>query len=91
MLVEAGLTPYQALATATRVPGEFFAKYGHTLDRVGTIAVGNRADLIVVRSNPLEDVRHLRNPTGVMVRGHWISRVELDERMSALAGANARQ
>jgi len=91
LLVDAGLTPYQALATATRVPGEFFAKFGHASDRVGTIAVGNRADLIVVRSNPLEDVRRLRNPTGVMLRGHWISRVELDERMSALAGANARQ
>jgi len=90
LLVEAGLTPYQALAAATRVPGEFFAKYGHTSDRVGTIAVGNRADLIVVRSNPLEDVRRLRNPSGVMVRGHWFSRVELDERMSALAGANDR-
>ncbi len=91
LLVDAGLTPYQALATATRIPGEFFAKYGRTPDRFGTIAVGNRADLIVVRTNPLEDVRRLRNPTGVMLRGHWFSRVELDEKMNALAGANGRQ
>lgn len=91
LLVDAGLTPFQALSSATRLPGEFVARYGHRPDRVGTIAVGNRADLIVVRSNPLDDVRRLRAPAGVMVRGHWFSRVELDEMMSALAGANERQ
>jgi imidazolonepropionase-like amidohydrolase len=91
LLVDAGLTPYKALATATRTPGEFFSKFVRGVDRTGTIAVGNRADLVVVRTNPLEDLRRLRRPSGVMFRGHWLSRVELDERMNALAEANERQ
>jgi hypothetical protein len=91
LLVDAGLTPYKALATATRTPGEFFSKFVRGSDRTGTIAVGNRADLVVVRTNPLEDLRRLRRPSGVMVRGHWLSRVDLDERMNALAGAIERQ
>jgi len=84
LLVDAGLTPYQALATATRTPGEFFRKFARGSDRTGTIAIGNRADLIVLRTNPLEDLRRLRNPSGVMARGHWLSRVELDERLAPL-------
>ncbi|MGH7712813.1 MAG: amidohydrolase family protein, partial [Gemmatimonadaceae bacterium] len=91
LLLDAGLTPYQALATATRTPGEFLAKFARGSDHTGTIAVGNRADLIVLRTNPLEDLRRLRNPSGVMARGHWLSRVELDERLNALARANSRQ
>lgn len=91
LLVDAGLTPYQALTTATRAPGEFLARHGHASERFGTIAVGNRADLVVVRRNPLDDVRYLRNPDGVMARGHWFSRVELNESLNWLAGFNKRQ
>ncbi|HEV8365555.1 MAG TPA: hypothetical protein VGQ52_18695 [Gemmatimonadaceae bacterium] len=91
LLVDACLTPYQALATATRTPGEFFSKFVRGSDRTGIIATGHRADLVVVRTNPLEDVRRLRKPSGVMFRGHWLSPVELDERLNALAGANERQ
>ena len=91
LLVEAGLTPYQALTTATRTPGEFLAKYARGSDRRGTLAVGNRADLVVLGMNPLQDLQRLRDPSGVMARGHWLSRGELDESLSALAGANARR
>ncbi len=91
LLVDAGLTPYQALAAATRIPGEFLAQHAHASDRFGTIAIGHRADLIVVRRSPLDDVRHLRNPDGVMARGHWLSRVQLDEMLNGLAGSNQRQ
>lgn len=91
LLVDAGLTPFQAIATATRTPGEFLAKHGRAAERFGTIAVGNRADLVVLRQNPLDDVRHLRNPQGVMARGHWFSRVTLDESLNWLAGFNKRQ
>jgi Amidohydrolase family len=85
LLVEAGLTPYQALSAATRTPGEFINKFVRGSDRIGTIAVGNRADLVVLRTNPLEDLRRLRNPSGVMARGHWLSRVELDQSLNLLA------
>ena len=42
-------------------------------DRFGVIASGARADLIIVVGNPLEDVRVLRNPTKVLVRGREVT------------------
>lgn len=84
LLVEAGLTPYQALASATRIPGEFFARYARVSERMGVIEVGNRADLVVLRTNPLEDLQRLRDPSAVMVRGQWLSRTDLDQRLNAL-------
>jgi hypothetical protein len=87
LLVDAGLTPYQALATATRIPGEFFARFARGRERTGTIAVGNRADFVVFRTNPLEDLQRLRKPSGVMVRGHWLSRVDLDKTLTALVSS----
>ena len=35
------------------------------------IALGNRADLILTDTNPLEDLSTLRKPVGVMASGHW--------------------
>jgi hypothetical protein len=90
LLVDAGLTRYQALSTATRIPGEFLNRYVRGSDRMGTVSVGARADLIVLRNNPLDHLRNLRAPAGVMTRGHWHSRVQLNERLNALAAANIR-
>jgi imidazolonepropionase-like amidohydrolase len=66
-LVRAGLTPFDAIATATRDAGEFMGG-----DRFGVIAPGARADLIIVGSNPLEDVGRLADPKAVAVRGRWV-------------------
>jgi hypothetical protein len=88
LLVAIGLTPYQALATATRVPGDFLAAHAHARDRVGTLAVGNRADLLVLRRNPLDDIRNLQQSAGVMLRGRWFSRAELDRTLNDLAARN---
>lgn len=79
-LVEAGLTPYAALLTGTRN----VAAYWGTLDSTGTIAVGKRADLVLLAGNPLEDVRHTARPAGVMLGGRWLSRAELDQILALL-------
>jgi imidazolonepropionase-like amidohydrolase len=79
-LVRAGLTPYQALATGTRNMAQYFG----TLDSAGTVAVGKRADLVLLNGNPLEDVRNTQQPAGVMVGGRWLPREELDRRMTLL-------
>jgi tetratricopeptide (TPR) repeat protein len=63
-----GFTPYAALKTATVDPARLLRKE----NEFGTIAAGKRADLILTRDNPLEDVGCLRNPAGVMVAGRWI-------------------
>jgi imidazolonepropionase-like amidohydrolase len=77
--VKAGLTPYQALLTATRNP----AQYLNRLDERGTVAVGKRADLVLLSGNPLTDIRHTREPSGVMNAGRWFDRAELDRRLLA--------
>lgn len=72
LLVSAGLTPFDALATATRNAGEFFASVVGSSARFGTVTVGSRADLVLVDENPLESIRALRRLSGVMVRGWWL-------------------
>ncbi|MGB5588518.1 MAG: amidohydrolase family protein [Gammaproteobacteria bacterium] len=80
-LVDAGLTPYQALRTGTALPAEFFGASG----QFGTLVEGSEADMILVASNPLQDVSALRQPLGVMVRGQWLDREEIDKRLAQVA------
>jgi len=68
-LVRAGLTPYQALATGTRNVAAFLG----TLDSAGTVAVGKRADLVLLGANPLDDIGHTTALAGVMVSGRWLA------------------
>ena len=72
-LVEAGLTPYQALAAATRNPAEFL---GAAADW-GTIEPGRRADLVLLSANPLEEIRNTSRIEGVSVGGHWLDQAAL--------------
>ncbi len=81
LLVEAGLTPYQALASATSTPASLFARFADA----GLVAQGRRADLVLLERNPLEDVRALRQPSAVIVAGVYLDRAQLDQRMEVLA------
>jgi imidazolonepropionase-like amidohydrolase len=45
----------------------------------GRVASGHRADLVLVDSNPLNDLSVLRRPGGIMVRGRWYSGLQLKE------------
>lgn len=74
-LVAAGLTPYEAIRTATALPARFLGETGSW----GTIAVGARADLLLVRDDPLLDVTALADPLGVVVAGTWLPAVRLAE------------
>jgi imidazolonepropionase-like amidohydrolase len=79
-LVQAGFSPYEAIAAGTRNAAEALER----LDELGTIAEGKRADLILVTANPLEDVRHVRHQEGVMVGGRWLPRTDLQAMLQAL-------
>jgi len=81
LLQEAGLSPYDALRTATIEPARFLMK----LQEFGTIAPGRRADLVMVERNPLEDMSTLRKPLGVMARGRWLPAQQLDAMLAPLA------
>jgi amidohydrolase family protein len=80
-LVAAGLTPYQALETGTRNVAVFFG----TLPTSGTIGVGKRADLVLLDANPLIDVRNTTRRAGVMLRGRWLPKAEIETRLAAIA------
>jgi len=80
-LTDAGLSRYQALECATRVPGEFLGKFVVGAERFGTVSAGSRADLVLLARNPLEDLDTLRTPLGVMSSGRYLSRSELSARL----------
>jgi hypothetical protein len=80
LLVEAGLTPQEALHSATVEPARFLRREAE----FGRIVPGLRADLVLLQHNPLEDIRALREPAGVVLRGHWFSREALDRKLSEL-------
>jgi imidazolonepropionase-like amidohydrolase len=74
---DAGMSPYEILKSGTVNPGQYFAKQ----DSFGTIETGKRADLVLLKANPLTDIRNVSKIEGVMVRGKWFSRTDLDERL----------
>lgn len=80
-LVDAGLTPFEALSTGTREVARFLGEDAE----MGTVAVGKRADLVLLERNPLADIANTRSVVGVMVSGRWVSRDELDVRLAAIA------
>jgi imidazolonepropionase-like amidohydrolase len=65
LMVQAGLTPMEALQTATRNP----AKYLGLLDSLGTIEKGKIANLVLLERNPLEDIANTRTIAAVMLKG----------------------
>lgn len=82
-LVAAGLTPYQALETGTRNVAVFF----RTLSGSGTIAVGKRADLVLLDGNPLSDIGNTARRAGVMLRGKWLPKAVIEKRLAVIAKA----
>jgi len=89
MLVSSGLTPYGALEAGTRRAGAYVREHVHASEQFGTIGAGSRADLLLLEANPLEDVRRTAHPLGVMVRGRWLPRAELDRMRDSVAAHNA--
>jgi imidazolonepropionase-like amidohydrolase len=79
-LVDAGLTPYEALQTGTVNPARFFGRE----ESSGTVEVGRDADLVLLEGNPLEDISATREVRGVMVRGRWVSHDDIVAMLKAL-------
>ena len=81
LYVEVGMTPYEVLEIGTRRPAEYF----DAADQFGTVAVGSRADLILLKANPADDIGSVRNRVGVMVNGRWIPANEIERRLREIA------
>ena len=80
LLVSAGLSPSEAIVSAT---GAAAAQMG--LSDTGVIATGNRADLILLGRNPLEDIRNTRVIKRVWVNGQSVDRDALLDRVKRRA------
>jgi len=79
--VDAGLSPYEAIKTGTSNAATFLG----ASEEFGKVAVGLRADLIFLNSNPLVDINNTTDIAGVMVRGKWFSNDELHLMLEDLA------
>lgn len=74
-MVEAGLTPAEAITAATRNSAEFLG-----LDRLGTVAASKSADFLVLDANPLENIHNTRRINAVYLRGQAVDRAALRAR-----------
>jgi imidazolonepropionase-like amidohydrolase len=81
MVSDIGLTPAEALQSATRIPAEFMG-LGTSL---GTVEKGKLADLVLLDANPLTDIKNTRKIAAVVIGGRMLSKAELQSMMDGMA------
>lgn len=87
LLVQAGLSPMQALQTATRNPAEFLGE----LKSSGTIEKGKIANLILLDANPLDDIKNTTQIFAVIQNGKYLSKDNLQKMLTEVeASANKK-
>jgi imidazolonepropionase-like amidohydrolase len=86
-LVQAGLTPMQALQAATSKPAEFLNRSNEQ----GTIAPGKRADLVLLDANPLDDIHNTERIHAVILKGKFLDRAALDALLNKAAQFAAKE
>ena len=79
--VELGMTPYEVLETGTR----HVAAYFDATDDFGAVAVGHRADLLLLTEKPIYDIRKVAKRAGGMVNGRWIGEDAIQARLESMA------
>ncbi len=82
-MAAAGLPPRAVLEAATHGAAEYLGEAAEW----GSVAPGRRADLLLLDADPLQDVRHTRELSGVVLRGKWLPRAELDAMLAEVEAA----
>jgi imidazolonepropionase-like amidohydrolase len=83
LLVRAGLTPLEALQTATINPAKFLGKE----NELGAIGKGKFADLLLLDANPVEDINNTRKINAVVLNGRLLNRQTLDKLLADVEAA----
>ena len=78
-MVDAGLTPFEALQTATVNVGKFLNRTD-----IGVVKEGAVADLVLLNKNPLENIQHTTSIEGVILNGKWLSKQWITETLKGL-------
>jgi imidazolonepropionase-like amidohydrolase len=86
LLVEAGLSPVEAVRAATSAPAEFLG----ARDSLGSVAPGKVADLVLLGANPFEDIGNSRLVEAVVLRGRLLDRGSLDALLEGVRAARWR-
>lgn len=79
----AGLSPQQILGEATLQVARYFGAE----QEFGSVAPGQRADLLLLNDNPLSDLANVGRRAGVMVSGRWLPEAEIQARLERIATA----
>jgi len=85
--VEAGFTPMESLQTATSNPAKFLG----TQASQGSVESGKVADLVLLKANPLADIRNTQKISAVVTRGRLLDRAALDQMLVQVEAAAKRQ
>jgi imidazolonepropionase-like amidohydrolase len=85
VMVRAGMTPFQVLASGTTNVARFFG----TENESGTVSTGKRADLLLLDANPLQNIDNIQRRAGVMVNGRWLPESEIQTRLGQIAARHA--
>jgi hypothetical protein len=80
LYIKAGLTPLEALQTATLNPAIFM----HEENELGTVEKGKFADLVILDQNPLIDIKNTRSINSVIMNGHLIDKDQINKLLEQL-------
>ncbi len=89
IMEDAGMSNYEILKSGTVAVAQYVADHLGLEGDFGTVEAGQRADLVLLEANPLEDLANLTQRAGVMIRGRWTTRAEIDAGLAALAAKHA--
>lgn len=78
-----GISAYETLKMATVIPARYLNRYSVS----GTVTKGKTADLILLNKNPLEDISNTQSIAGVMLKGEWFDRNELDKMLQEVTAS----
>lgn len=87
LMSEAGMSNYEILKTGSVVPAQYMGRENEW----GKIKKGMAADFVMVDKNPLEDLKTLQNPKGVMMAGEWLSQEKLQAELDRIENNHIRK